>query len=186
MRSDPAQTVAALTRPKMVLARKIVLYAAAEVLDAADLDDEDLAKMVETTVGLLMDELSLDDACRIEFGEAARALAKRDSDALAPIVEFVLCGPSIGRAVVRERMRRDQETPAELDAYVDEYYDRWNHRWLSAIGAEALTSEFRLKLDELNARRGVVASPLTPTAVSPVGGSEQPTFRDGDGEDGTE
>lgn len=181
MARDPKTAKAIITRSRMLLARKITLYAATEALRsgnfqvAAEADD-----LLTVAAELVADDEFHDDACRVEFGELAREVAKRRPSALEPLSDFIAAGPRIDRDGLRERLRMvDEGTPDELQERIEAVVDTWKHRWLSAIGSEALPRALKPVLAELDARRGVIESPLSaPNKVTSWSGPNSPMSQD--------
>lgn len=164
-RRSPTDVTATLLSSGMVLGRKLAIYAVAKALEVPDLDSGEVDALMAVAGGLLWDPSSRDDACRIEFGELARAVAARSSDALEPLEGFLAEGPRVGLDELRERLDRDPEVePGGLDERVADYLDRWKHQWLSAVGREALPPQLLGAMDELDSRLGVIDSPLEPTS----------------------
>lgn len=158
MAKDPRAAKAVLTKRPMLLTRKITLYAATEALGSGGSRHPDL---LPVTAELLADDSFRDDACRIEFGELARATTKLSPSALDSFVGFIASGPQRNMEELRERLRRDDEdTNEELEKRVQEIVDTWKHRWLSAVGTEALPPDLKPLLAELDSRRGVIDEPL--------------------------
>ncbi|MCT2279114.1 hypothetical protein M3G91_15975 [Micromonospora chalcea] len=163
VREEPQTAATVLTRSGMVLGRKIALFAVGEVLGSGNLAPQQVEVLLATARSLLWDEQSRSDPCRIEYAELARAVAKVSPASLEPLAEYLSVGPLVGVDVIRERLRRDQdEAVEELEARVDAYLARWRHRWLAAIGREALPSELKEELADLDLRLGVIDEPLAP------------------------
>ncbi|HMS13917.1 MAG TPA: hypothetical protein PKD80_12515 [Microthrixaceae bacterium] len=165
---EPRSSVSLLTRTDMILARKIALFAVAEVLGEDRSGGEPDQNLLSVAIGLLAEERSREDACRIEFAELTQAVARWSPDSLQPILDFIPAGPLVDRDTLRDRLRSDEhEAPEEVEARIDLYADRWRHRWLSAIGSQALPAALRSLLKDLDSRLGVIDAPL---AVSEVTG----------------
>ena len=161
MLADANGAVALLLGSRMTLGRKIAMYALAEALPRSqgDASRESLLREAST---LLFDEGSIDDNCRIEYAELARAVAKLSPDTTQPFTEMFEAGPKVDQARLRGWLGRDDVDPAVVDERVTEYEDRWLHRWLSAIGPEALPGPLQARLADLDKRLGVIDAPLAP------------------------
>lgn len=161
----PQEVTAALCSSGMALGRKLALFAVAKALEAPELNTEEVDALLATAGGLMWDADTRNDACRIEFGELARAVANRSPEALEPLEGFLAAGPRVELDELRERLNRDPEAePETLDDRVADYVDRWKHRWLAAVGRQALRPGLREALDELDSRFGVIDNPLAPTS----------------------
>ncbi len=66
MHIDPTAAKALLVATKMILMRKIALFALAEAITQSADDDEQMNAMLRVAIELLFDKSSLDNACRIE------------------------------------------------------------------------------------------------------------------------
>lgn len=162
-RHDPARVVAVLLSSDMNLGRKIALFAIAEALRSEELAPAETEGLLAAASRLLWESASREDACRIEFGELARAVASRSPELLSPLAEFLAAGPAIGLETLRDRLNRDPDGhPEELDRRVAAYVDGWKHRWLAAVGHDALPADLRPVLAELDARLGRIEDPLKP------------------------
>lgn len=159
---DPKAATATLVRSPMNLARKITLYATTEAFRRVSSGpDAETGDLIVVAAQLLADKKFQHDSCRIEFGELAREVAQYSPTALEPLIEFITDGPPLGRDQLGGRLWADEdETPEELDDRIDAVVDTWKHRWLSAVGSDALPSALRPLLQELDAKRGVINSPL--------------------------
>lgn len=147
---------------KMILGRKIALFALGEAIRQAGVDDQRLSKLVSVAQELLFDEDSSDDACRIDYAELARAVAGVSADALEPLTQYVGAGPRTDHDRLREWARGDETDEAEIDDLVQDHIDRWKHLWLSSIGLAALPAPLQSELARFDAKFGPIDSPLTP------------------------
>jgi len=180
MGQDPATGKRTLLGARMILARKIALFAVGEALVSSELVPEQSAQLVAVARVLLFDDESRNDSCRIEYGELARAVARISPTTLDPLVGFIASGPLIGIGEVRERLRRDpDETPEALEARFQTYLDGWRHRWLAAVGSEALPTALKPVLADLDSRLGVIDDPLAPVSgVTSWTGPNSPISQD--------
>lgn len=158
---DPRIATATLAKSPMNLARKITLYATTEAIRHARAHPEaEINGFLAVAVELVADKKFQDESCRIEFGELAREVAPLSPSALEPFTQFIAAGP-LSREQLRERLQTgEDETPEDLNRRIDEVVDTWKHRWLSAVGKEALPTVLKAALEELDAERGVIDSPL--------------------------
>jgi hypothetical protein len=164
MLRDPQTAIAALVDTRMILARKIALYAVGEALDRDGLSTEQVDRLLAAATSLMSDAASRHGACQIEYGELARSVARIAPEALEPILDSLEGGPQVDLGELRERLRRDDdETDDEIDERVQETLDRIQHRWLSAIGADAMPAALAEVLANLDARFGVIENPLAPS-----------------------
>lgn len=162
---NPRTAAATLAKSPMNLARKITLYATTEALrhsraHPGTKTDELLAVATDLIADLVADKSYRADSCRIEFGELAREVAPLAPFALTQFAEFVAAGP-LSKEQLQERLRfGEDESPEDLTKRIDDVVDTWKHRWLSAVGNEALPAALGTVLEELDAKRGVIDSPL--------------------------
>lgn len=183
MVSDSPSAVSLLLKSRMILARRIALFALSEALSEAA-NKAQLELMLESARHLLFDKSSFDDSCRIEYGELARAAASREPGILEPLRDVIGTALSYDEERLRQWMARDGANDAALEERVDDYKDRRMHRWLSAVGGANLPEALRLKLAELERRYGAIGQPLRhePTVTSwsgpnsPVGQDEMLTM----------
>jgi hypothetical protein len=163
MRVDAPSATALLIKSKMLLGRKIAMYAMSRaVLDAFD-SGTDVAPLIATASDLLYDEESSDDACRIDYAELARAVATIAPEVLEPLTAFIESGPRVDGERLREWLSTDGLESDVVDQRVQDHIERWKHRWLSAIGIDALPAQLRTVLADLDSRLGVVERPLEPS-----------------------
>lgn len=162
MRIDPTGTKALLLATKMVLMRKITLFALAEAIKQSTDDDEQMNAMLRVAVELLFDESSFDNACRIEYAELARAAASRSDKVLEPLPGFIESGLRIDNDRLRKWFGGEDPDGSVIDEKVDDFNRHRMHRWLSAIGVDALPEQLRARLAELDDSFGVIESPLEP------------------------
>lgn len=167
MLSDPVRARATLTDGRMVLTQRIGLHAAAEAIKGTGQGAAEAETLLRVAVEFLFSDESRDDSCRIEFGELAREVAKHSPALLEPMADFIAAGPPVGLDVLRERLQRDDEdSPAETELRVQAVLDNWKHQWLAAVGLESLPPALKPILAELDARLGVIESPLAPSMRS--------------------
>lgn len=160
---SPGDTVGLLLGVNSMLARRIAMFATTAALadagDGADLSSE----LIDAAHRLMLDPLSNDERCRVDFAELARAVARHDTSALNPLVEFFAAGPEFSADALRERLRRDEdETDSQAELRVADFVERWEHSWLASIGAAALPDVLVLRLAELDDRLGIIEDPLRP------------------------
>lgn len=159
---DASSANATLLKSNMLLARKIALFSLGETIRQVGDDLQRLQGLLAVAGGLLFDEKSSDDSCRIDYAELARAVAHVSAASLEPLTHFIQPGPRVDGDRLREWMRRDGEDETKVDERIQEYNDRWKHRWLSAIGTAALPAQLKAELAELDSRYGVIDTPLEP------------------------
>lgn len=161
-RDDPARTAAALVRSKMLIARKVAMFAVADAISSAN-DLGNIDPLVDVARTLLSDPESAQDSCRIDFAELARATSAAVGEPLAELIEVLADGPGVDRDRLRQWLADDQLDGALLDHRVAEYIRRWRHRWLSTIGLDPLPQSLREELSALDGEFGVIDNPLVPT-----------------------
>jgi hypothetical protein len=159
---DAANAKTLLLSAKIVLARKIALFALNEAIKQVADGDDRAEAMLEVGNDLLFDPSSLTSGCRIEYGELARTVASRSAGSLAPLPGFLDAGLRDDSEDLRQWLGRDRADDAEVDGRVEAYKDRQMHLWLSAIGIDALPEQSRMRLAELDSQLGVIESPLEP------------------------
>lgn len=176
MAVDPVRTVTVLSKPVMVLGRKIALFALSEAIRRQNEDRKKSAAMLVAAERLLFSEESLDDGCRIEYAELARAVALVAPHFLDRLPEIFGDGPPrLDEDRLRQWLAGDDEAEDPVDVRVAEHKARWLHRWLSSIGAEALPDPSRHELEALDERFGVMAEPLKPlSGISTWSGPNSP------------
>jgi len=163
---NPEHATAFLLSTKMILARKIALFALAEALQQC-VEDRDGDRERRQAIGrvatrLLLDTESVDDVCRIEYAELARSLAPVSPETLEALTGILEAGPQVDDDRLRRWLGRADADSAVVDERVVQYHESWLHRWLSAIGIDALPEGLRHRLADLDARLGVIESPLVP------------------------
>lgn len=161
MVADARRALSLLVGSRMLVARKIAMFALAEALLEVD-EYPARARLAELAHELLFDEASADDSCRIDFAELARAVARATGESLAPLTDFIGLGPRVDRDRLREWLSRNEDDDSALDEAVSNYIRRWKHRWLSALGLEPLPQTLRDDLADLDRRFGVIDNPRTP------------------------
>lgn len=164
MAADLAKTISVLSRPPTILGRKIALFALGEVIRQLAEDAEETEVIRAAAEQLLFDVQSLDDACRIEYAELARAVALVAPELLSRLPEVFADGPRIDEDRLRQWLANDDDAEDTVDEQVAEHHARWLHRWLSSIGADALPEQLRHQLEALDERFGVMVAPLQPTS----------------------
>lgn len=179
MQADPASATSLLLATKMILARKIALFALSEAIRQGVDDDERMDPMLRSAAELLFDKSSLKDSCRIEYAELARSATSRTAEFLEPLSEFIDTALNTDDERLRKWLGRDDAEGSEIDERVREYNERRMHRWLSAIGADALPERLRATLATMDERFGVIESPLQPEkTVSMWSGPNSPITQD--------
>jgi hypothetical protein len=175
MAVDPARAVVLLSRPAMILGRKIALFALSEAIRQPTDDAESAAAMQVAAERLLFDEESFNDSCRIEYAELARAVSLVIPDLPGWLSEIFGDGPRIEEDRLRGRLARDDDAEGAVEERVAEHKALRLHRWLSSIGADALPDQLRHELQALDERFGVMDSPLEPTSrINPWSGLNSP------------
>ena len=99
---DTEAARSSLLATKMVLARKLALFALSEAIKQGADDHERIKVMLRVAGELLFDASSLNDCCRIEYAELARSASSRSAEVLAPLPQFI----EAGLRVDDERLRR--------------------------------------------------------------------------------
>lgn len=160
---DPSKTVAQLLRPKMVLFRRIAMFAIGEVIAASSDDASRSARLLPVASRLLKDPDCASSNNRIEYAELVRAAASIAPEILDPLAEIILAGPDAADTSVRDWIAEEDDSSADVDRRVTDYRERRLHQWLAAIGHEALPEHMRGVLASLDERLGVIESPLEPT-----------------------
>lgn len=164
MTVDAAKATSVLSRPNTVLGRKIALFALSEVIAEPADDSWRATRMKIAGERLLFDEESLNDSCRIEYAELARAVSRVAPEMLERLAEIFAEGPRIDEERLREWLASDDAAEASVEERLADYKGRWLHRWLSSIGVDALPQPLRSELAALDARFGVIDTPLQPTS----------------------
>jgi hypothetical protein len=162
MRTDAERARRSLLGSKMLLARKIALFAASEALAQPSDDEESMKRTLRVAIELLLDPMSIDDACRIEYGELSRTVSGHSHEAVESLAELLEPILRADDDNTKRWIHWDDTGDETLDDRVNEYQEWRLHRWLSAIGAEALPAHLQTRLASLDARQGVVESPLEP------------------------
>lgn len=161
MLCDPTATKARLLSSGMILGRKLALFALAEALRLST-DPSLRQEMIDEARELMVDLDSLDESCRIDYGELARATAKAAGGPLDFLADLLSRGNPADEQYLRDRLGRDGADPNEVDERLAGYQERWTHRWLSAVGFEALPEFLRSRLAELDSSLGAIENPLAP------------------------
>lgn len=183
MATNPAAAVSLLLSSRMVLARRIAMFALSEALTGAEHEDE-IDRLLVPARQLLLDESSFDDSCRIEYGELARSASAKEPTILQSLGEVIYNALSFDDDRLRQWIARDGAVGAVIEEQFDDYKSRRLHRWLSAIGDSQLPEQLQSKLTELDDHLGVMESPLkhVPTVTSwtgpnsPIGQDEMLTM----------
>lgn len=180
MDAEPELVRSVLVERPIVIVRRIALFANAEALRKSEVGSNLAALQLAVASKLLSDDESRDDACRIEYGELARAVAGHSTKLMAPFIDFIAAGPLVGLDVVRERLQRDDDEDSnEIDDQVEQYLERWRHRWLSAVGMDSLPEVLKTSLQALDAELGVIDDPLDPAGrVTSWTGPSSPVSQD--------
>lgn len=158
MLTAPMPSVELLLKARMTLTRRIALFALAQAIEIIPPDE--VTPMLETARNLLYAEESLNDLCRIEYGELARSAAAVSPDILDGLPRLLDDGARVDAQLVRQWLARVESDPTVVETRVEEEGRRWRWRWLSVVGATALPAALRLELEDLNAHFGVIESPL--------------------------
>lgn len=163
MRSDVSTAVSLLTGSGMILGRKIALFSVSQALEQACAEGESTSCLLIAAEGLLADRASWNDACRIDFADLARAVARMTGQ---PIPEFRSAFDSMLEATTErldEYLRAASADEAALRRDVQSGIKRWKHLWLAAVGEQALPPDLVADLVALNHELGVVEDPLAPS-----------------------
>lgn len=163
MLTDPRAAKNVLLDSEMLLGRKIALFSLSQALGRVTEGDEHLARLLTVAHDLLSDDDSGDDACRIDYAELARAVARKTGGPVEELGRLIESGPRVGADRIREWVRDESSDEDEVDERVRDYVDHWKHRWLSAAGVEALPARLQSELAELDTRYGVIEDALIPT-----------------------
>ena len=163
MLTSPGPTTDLLLNTKMILGRKIAMFSLGEALLRVSSNDARVEELTSKARELLFDEASVQDSCRIDYAELARAVAQTNHAPLAELTEFLQSGPRVDEDRLRQWVAGDGTDENDIDDRVRDYISHWRHRWLSAIGIEALAALLQAELAELDARFGLINNPLTPS-----------------------
>lgn len=179
MHVDPQKAKSLLLATKMVLMRKIALFALAEAIKQSIDDNEQINAMLRVAVELLFDQSSLDNPCRIEYAELARATASHSLKAVEPLAGFIESGLRVDNERLRKWLGREDGDDSAIEEQVRDYNERKLHRWLSAIGVNALPEQLRARLAELDERFEVIESPLeSERSITTWSGPNSPITQD--------
>lgn len=148
-----------IARP-MIILRKIALYALGQVVLALPSSD---ATDPFATAGemLLLDPLSADYKCRLEFADLYLALQQRGADLDSVLTSVIEAGPFGSADQVRDLLSHRASGP-ELEEEVLEYTENWQQRLLATIGAQYLPASLADLLADLDARHGAISAPREP------------------------
>lgn len=176
---DPKKAKSSLLATKMVLTRKIALFALGEAIKRGADHDEQMKTMLKVAAELLFDASSLDNSCRIEYAELARSVASRSAQTFERFPEFIETGLRVDDERLRQRLGGDDADGTVIDDRVKDYNDHRMHRWLSAIGIDTLPEQLRTRLAELDEQFGVIESPLEPEqSITTWSGPNSPITQD--------
>jgi len=164
MLSDADTAKNLLLGSNMLLARKIALHSLSQALERVQDGDERRGQLLAIASDLLSDNESGEDACRIDYAELARAVARSTGEPIQSLIPFLELGPRVDGERLRDWLRTDDDDEGDVDERVEEFTNRWKHRWLSAIGLDALPAQLRTELESLDSMFGVIEDPLEPTA----------------------
>lgn len=160
MRIDAPAAVAVLARSPLLLAKRILLHAAAEAI--AGQPSELVGQIIDATTGVLDDPTYADPSFRIEFAEFIRAVAAVAPDRLLGLSGYFDRGPLGSEQRLADRLTRDDDTHADVQDRARDFTRRWRHRLLAAIGRDSLPMELQSALDILDRDDGVIESPSAP------------------------
>ena len=163
MLRDAVTAKSMLLGSSMLLARKIALFSISQALGRVKDGDEMYGQLLAVASELLSDDDSGDEACRIDYAELARSVARVTDEPVQSLVGFFESGPRVDNDRLRDWLRNDVADEAEVDERVQDYTNRWKHRWLSSIGTTALPAQLQTELESLDSAYGVIESPLEPT-----------------------
>ncbi len=176
--ADASAATELLLKSKMLVARKIAMFAVSAALGTAP-GEAVRRDLLTAAHELLFEGASFDDSCRIDYAELARAVSNTTEVPLDSLEQMIELGPRVDHDRLREWLRHDESDDTELDARVKEYVGRWKHQWLSAIGIDALPQVLRDELADLDAQFGVIDAPLEPAVrVSGWVGPSSPVTQD--------
>lgn len=161
-RVDPLAATSLLLDSKMIIARKIALYAVGEALVSGGVDEAIRPNLSRAATQLLSDPKSVDEACRIEFGELARAMGEQARDPLGRFGRLLDERQTAEEPRIREWYRNEDTEDEVAAVQAQEYLSHWRHRWLSSVGAVGLPEPLQTQLAELDQRFGPIESPLIP------------------------
>nr|WP_276974852.1 hypothetical protein [Ferrimicrobium acidiphilum] len=159
---DPLAVATLLLSQKMLLARKIAMYAVCVALTQSSTELAASSKLADVVRNLLFDLDSLDEACRIEYAELARLAAELVPDIREKLGPLLAERERLDEPRMREWYRRSSEDESSVAEAVAASQARWRHRWLSSLGVSALTESLRVELADLDAQHGAIESPLAP------------------------
>ena len=159
---DPRAVETLLLGQKMVLARKIAMYAVCVALAQSSTEFAARSKLTDVVHDLLLDLDSLDEACRIEYAELARLAAELVPDIREELGPLLAKRERLNEPRMREWYRRNSDDESGVAEAVTASQARWRHLWLSSLGVSALTESLRAELADLDAQHGAIESPLAP------------------------
>jgi hypothetical protein len=157
---DSVTTTRVLLASKMLLGRKVAMFCLSRAVALVETTDPSLSEMLIVADRLLSDEESIADACRIEYAELARAVARATGRPVAVLDEVIDAGPRVDAERLCAWVRGDASDESSVDSQVREYVDRWKHRWLAALGIDAISARMQTELAQLDSRYGAIADPL--------------------------
>lgn len=181
MEVDPAGTLELLIGRDMVLARKIALYSLSQVIRQAEASGQGPRTLLKLSEGVLRDERSLADSCRIEYGYLARASASAEGSRLEYIDAAFATASRREETRIRRWLARELDGNSfEAEGRVQEGLARWQHLWLATIGADVLPAGPRDRLAELDGAYGTIDEPLQPLSlIGDWSGPNSPLSQDG-------
>ncbi|GAA1357617.1 hypothetical protein GCM10009596_09040 [Arthrobacter rhombi] len=159
--TDASDTWSLFKRTPILITERIVMYALADVLEAAA--DPDSPPLVVIGKEMLVRPKSRDEGARLEFVALARALAKRSE---WQVLEQVIDQGHFteeDRGRIRTNMVARGETTDEIESSITRWDQHWRHQVLSGVGRELLAPALVVELDRLDAVRGVLEDPLRPS-----------------------
>lgn len=165
MADAPVAASRTLMYSGIVLLRKIAMHAVSEAIKLRGESGASLEHLVAVGTDLVLDVESVDDACRIEWGELTRSLASAQPGSLQHHVALHLQTASEAAAERRrEHLVEDGIDPEAVESQVNEFVEHWRHRWLAAAGPDALTSDLATELLRMNDKHGAFENPLKPVS----------------------
>lgn len=162
---DPDATWAILDRYPILVVRRIALYSLSEAIRQEVERGGETSRLLSASVAMLDDRKCRDAQALVEFVKLAKTVATVSPDQLT-VLGSALEEGQYSRAEVQrisERLRQRGQEASEVQAEIDDWQEDWRHRVLSGIGRDLLPRDLQERLDDLDARRGVLSDPVVPT-----------------------
>lgn len=106
MLQDPRSAKNCLLSSPMILARKVALFATGEALHQSP-SPAIRRQLIVDARSLLLEPDSLDESCRIDYGELARATSRATGEPLDFLSGVLAQGNPVGEPYLRDRLSRD-------------------------------------------------------------------------------